>query len=804
MLALIIPMQTSQLLLAAITFLLLTVQPLLADARVTEAFDAGWRFLKADAPGADRPEYDDRTWRKLDLPHDWSIEGPFAATNATGGAGGFLPAGIGWYRKQFLLPSTFSRGRVRIEFDGVMANSEVWINGFHLGQRPSGYTSFGYDLTGHLNFGGQDNVIAVRADTSAQPASRWYAGAGIYRHVRLVVTEEVHVAPWGVFVSTPQVSSTQALVRVQTAITNASDAVRDIRLQTCLLDPDGRTVATVESGTVITNGRMEMLTQQILLPNPQRWNLNDPKLYRVATRIREGNITLDDVVTPFGIREATFKADTGFWLNGKNLKLKGVCLHHDGGAFGAAVPLDVWEQRLAALRKIGVNAFRTTHNPPSPEFLDLCDRMGFLVMDELFDCWTMGKHGLDGIDLQDYHLHFNAWSKIDERDTLLRDRNHPSVILYSVGNEIHDTTRAELAKGILKGLVEVAHATDPTRPVTQGLFRPNVSHDYENGLADLLDVVGQNYREQEILAAHTQKPSRKILGTENTHDRKQWVAVRDHAPYAGQFLWTGVDYLGEAKTWPSVGHGSGLLDRTGEPRPLAFERESWWSDAPMVRMARRIAPTERMPTDPGYGTEEKHTPVLFADWTPNNPLPHDETVEVYSNAREVELLLNGKSLGSKPLNADATPRVWIIPFTAGQLKAVARNEGKTVATDELRTAGAPAKIVLATPRKKLGTDWDALDRVTATIVDKKGVRVPGAEDLITFNISGPGEIAAVDNGGNASHEPFQARERRAIQGRCVAFIRAVPGSGTIVLTASAPGLKEGSLSIRTSLSFPTE
>ena len=530
MLALIIPMQTSQLLLAAITFLLLTGQPLRADARVTEAFDAGWRFLKADAPGADRPEYDDRTWRKLDLPHDWSIEGPFAATNATGGAGGFLPAGIGWYRKQFLLPSTFSRGRVRIEFDGVMANSEVWINGFHLGQRPSGYTSFGYDLTGHLNFGGQDNVIAVRADTSAQPASRWYAGAGIYRHVRLMMTEEVHVAPWGVFVSTPQVSSTQALVRVQTAITNASDAVRDIRLQTCLLDPDGRTVATVESGTVITNGRMEMLTQQILLPNPQRWNLNDPKLYRVATRIREGNITLDDVVTPFGIREATFKADTGFWLNGKNLKLKGVCLHHDGGAFGAAVPLDVWEQRLAALRKIGVNAFRTAHNPPSPEFLDLCDRMGFLVMDELFDCWTMGKHGLDGIDLQDYHLHFNAWSKIDERDTLLRDRNHPSVILYSVGNEIHDTTRAELAKGILKGLVEVVHATDPTRPVTQGLFRPNVSHDYENGLADLLDVVGQNYREQEILAAHTQKPSRKILGTENTHDRKQWVALRDHAP----------------------------------------------------------------------------------------------------------------------------------------------------------------------------------------------------------------------------------------------------------------------------------
>ena len=766
------------------------------SAREVFSFDRDWRFLQADAPGAEQPEFADGNWRKLDLPHDWSIAGPFAETNKTGSAGGFLPAGTGWYRKHFLLPETFSRGRAFIEFDGVMANSDVWINGFHLGQRPSGYASFGYDLTGHLNFGDQENVLSVRADNSVQPASRWYSGAGIYRHVRLVVTDDVHIAPWGVFVSTPEVSSMQATVRVQTTVTNSSDATREITLQTSLLAPDGRAVASIESSATITNGHAEIVTQQIVFSNPQLWNLDAPKLYRAVTKIREGSTTLDDQTTTFGIREAKFEADTGFWLNGKNFKLKGVCLHADGGAFGAAVPLGVWEQRLTALKKLGVNSIRTAHNPPAPEFLDLCDRMGLLVMDELFDCWTVGKHGLDGQDLADYHQFFNEWSSTDAADTARRDRNHPSVIIYSAGNEIHDTPDAELANKILTRLVKVFHANDPTRPVTQALFRPNVSHDYDNGLADLLDVVGQNYREKEILAAHAQKPSRKILGTENTHDRNQWVALRDHAPYAGQFLWTGIDYLGETKVWPSVGHGSGLLDRTGEVKPLAGERQSWWSEAPMVRIVRRVAPTDLMPTDPGYGTEEKHTQVLFADWTPKNSAPHDENVEVYSNARDVELFLNGKSLGAKPLNADASPRIWQISFAPGKLKAVARNDGKMVATDELRTAGKPVKIVLTTDDGKLAPGWDAVARVSATVVDKNGVTVPDANDLVSFKISGPGMIAAVDNGGNASHEPFQAGERRALQGRCVVFIKATAPSGKITLTASAPGLTAGSANIK--------
>ena len=526
------------------------------------------------------------------------------------------------------------------------------------------------------------------------------------------------------------------------------------------------------------------------MKNPERWDLEHPNLYSVIARVREGTTTLDDETVTFGIREFHFDADTGFWLNGRNFKLKGVCLHHDASAFGAAVPLRAWERRLEILKEVGVNAIRTAHNPPAPEFLDLCDRMGFLVMDELFDCWTVAKNPYD------YHLYFKEWSNIDARDTVRRDRNHPSIVVYSAGNEIHDTPKPEIAKPILASLVATFHEADPSRPVTQALFRPNVSHDYDNGLADLLDVVGQNYRENEILAAHQQKPTRKILGTENTHDRSAWVALRDNAPYAGQFLWSGIDYLGESRQWPTVAHNSGLLDRTATPRPLGFQRQSWWSNQPMVYITRRVAPTPQLPTDPGYDPlQERRPQVLFTDWTPRNPGPHEENVEVYSNCEEVELFLNGNSLGSKPRPADDSPRIWKVPFEAGTLKAIGRNRGKQVATYELRTAGPPARIVLTADRQRIAPSWDDVSYVTATVVDKDGVIVPNARDLISFTLEGPGVIAAVDSADNNSHEPFQATERRAYQGRCFAMIKAKSGSGKITLTASAEGLAAGDITI---------
>ncbi len=763
-----------------------------AAARTTENFDGNWRFHKGDATGAEQNAFSDSAWRTLDLPHDWSIEGPFAETNLTGGAGGFLPSGIGWYRKHFLVSPGSSNQCVSIEFDGVMQNSDVWINDFHLGHRPNGYVSFCYDLTGHVNFNA-DNVLAVRCDTTEQPASRWYSGAGIYRHARLVMTDPVHFQDNGVFVSTPEVSAAQATVRIESAIANTSQTPRSIVVQTSLLAPDGNAVASIESTMTLEGNTTNSEVQQVVLAKPALWNLESPKLYRAASEIRSEQSTRDQTTTVFGIRDAHFAAASGFWLNGHNFKIKGVCLHEDGGAFGAAIPISIWEARLTALKTLGVNAIRTAHNPPAPEFLDLCDRMGFLVMDEFFDCWTVGKNPYD------YHLYFDEWAHPDERDTIRRDRNHPSVIIYSVGNEIHDTPQAEKAKQILAGLVAVAHEADPTRPVTQALFRPNVSRDYDDGLADLLDVVGQNYRENEILAAHEQKLSRKILGTENTHTRQPWLALRDHAPYAGQFLWTGVDYLGEARAWPTIGHGSGLLDRTGAIRPFARERLSWWSDIPMVAVTRRLAPTDLMPDDPGYGGEERHTQVVFADWTPRNLAPHFENVEVYSNCKTVELFLNGKSLGEKVINADASPRNWKVSFEPGILKAIARdNQGNAVATNELRTAGEPAKILLTSTVQTLAPGFDHVAIIRARIVDANGIQIPRTHDLVTFTTSGPGTVVAVDNGDNTSHEPFQARTRHSFLGQCVAFVKTTATTGTIHVAASAPGLTSAAVSVKVS------
>jgi beta-galactosidase len=474
-------------------------------------------------------------------PHDWSIAGPVRADAPSRAAGGFFPTDIGWYRHTLTLPAPEKNKRTYIAFDGIMSNSDVYCNGELLGHRPNGYVSFNYDLTPHLHPG--LNTIAVRVDNSEQPASAgMYPGAGINRHVRLITTSQTHIAPWGTFVTTPKVSPQSATVHVRTTVTNDSSISATIRLSIGIRTPGEGTL----SGSFVT--------------------LPKPLTLAPGATILEKDKPIDDEVVPFGIREFHFDPDQGFFLNGKHHKICGVALYTDAGALGTAVPLAAWQRRLTALRALGVNAIRTAHNPPAPEFLDLADRMGFLVMDEMFDCWTIAKNPYD------YHLYFKDWSLRDTADTAGGDRNHSSIILWSAGNEIHDTPKPDIAIPILKSIVDTFHANDPTRPVTQALFLPNVSHDYDNGLADLLDVVGQNYRENEILAAHAQRPPRKIIGTENTHDRNQWVAMRDHSEYSGQFLWSGIDYLGEAGRWPSIGAGSGLLLTTSVPHARAFER----------------------------------------------------------------------------------------------------------------------------------------------------------------------------------------------------------------------------------------
>lgn len=768
--------------------------------RTTQSFDAGWRFVRGDIFNAESNRFDDAAWEQVDVPHDWAIAGPYDEAALTRRGGGYLPSGVSWYRKTFVLPQEWEGRKIYIEFDGVMANSRVWINGYHLGERPNGYISFRYDLTENVRFGeNRPNVIAVRTDTSLQPASRWYTGQGIYRHVRLVAAHPMHLEPWSTHANPLLPSASGSTVQLQTTLRNDSTVEQRVSVQGSVLSPTGAVVSNDETSLLtIPVGEAREVELNLVVARPELWELDHPALYQAHVQVWSGRDVLDEEKVTFGIRDARFDAATGFWLNGENLKIEGVCLHHDGGAVGAAVPLRVWERRLENLRQLGVNAVRTAHNPPAPEFLDLCDRMGFLVMDEVWDAWTYGKnHANYGIQ-----LHFREWWERDTRDTVLRDRNHPSVILWSAGNEIHDTPHPELAKQILGNLIGVFHEYDPSRPVTQALFRPNVSHDYDNGLADMLDVVGQNYRERELVAAHRQDPNRKVIGTENQHGANVWLALRDNDFMSGQFLWAGIDYLGEAD-WPAVNSASGLLDRTGAIKARAYERQSWWSNEPMVRMVRRAAPGPPQVVDPGYETvdqqqqQNRRGSELFQDWTPLNREPHRENVEVYSNAEAVELFLNGQSLGRKEVPEDASPLNWNVPFVAGTIRAEATSSGMVVATHELRTAGAPHHLLVETDRASLLPDWDDVAHVTVSIVDADGVIVPDADHLVSFAVRGPGSIIGVDNGNRTSHEPYQANQRRAYQGSCLAIVRANDGPGVVSLTATVAGLPPAAIEIAT-------
>jgi beta-galactosidase len=799
-----------------------------ASPRQIQQFAAEWLFSQSDAPDTQSPSFNDSAWQTVILPHDWSIAGPVDPNNPSGQGGGYFPTGIAWYRKTFTLTPQSGR-HTYIVFDGVMANSDVYCNGTLLGHHPYGYTSFYYDLTPQLHSG--KNTIAVRVDNSQQPASRWYPGAGINRQVRLVTVSDIHIAPWGTFVTTPEVSAESATVHVRSTVQNESDSPSTVTLSVELQLPNGSVLHTYKpiasKPVTIEPHATSNLDVEFTVPHPDRWDMNHPALHILHARIQPSQqLVADEESIPFGVREYHFDPDQGFFLNGVHHKIYGAALHTDAGALGTAVPLAAWERRLEALRALGVNAIRTAHNPPAPEFLDLCDRMGFLVMDEFFDCWTVGKNPYD------YHLYFRDWSERDEAASIQRDRNHPSIILWSVGNEIHDTPHPDIAIPILKQLVATAHANDPTRPVTQALFRPNVSHDYDNGLADLLDVVGQNYREQEILKAHADKPSRKIIGTENTHDRNQWVAMRDHPEYSGQFLWSGIDYLGEAGRWPSIGAGSGLLLTTAFPRARAFERQSWWAIAPMVRIARRVQAARRSPTDPGYASPTSNnqqvtanTPLdpttrfgqpLLLDWTPKDQSSHTEHVEVFTNTDEIELLLNNKSLGTQQRHADASPITFEVPYSPGTLTAIARTNGKVVAQDELRTAGQPSRLLLSTGLSAahltntsasmaapvLTPDWNDIAYITATLVDANGTVIPDSETRVRFSLSGPGKIIASDNGNLLDHDPFHATDRKVYSGNALAIIRAIAASGTITVTATAEGLAPATITVKAAPSKP--
>ncbi len=769
--------------------------------RSTIDFDFDWRFAKGEFASAMSPDFDASQWRMLHLPHDWSIEGPFGPDYASGT--GFAPGGIGWYRKTFRVDPSAKNKLVVVEFDGVYDHAQVWINGHYLGGRPYGYSSFEFDLTPYLKWN-SDNLLAVRVDHSRFSDSRWYTGSGIYRHVRLRLTEKLRVATWGTFVTTPTVKPASAVVRVQTELQNDSGSDTPFQLELQILDADGSLVTGHRASGSIANGTNAVVARDINVPNPKLWSPETPHLYTLRTRLVAANKPADETTNTFGIRTIRFDANKGFFLNDVSTKLKGVCLHHDAGAIGAAVPIKVWDRRLRTLKEIGVNAIRTSHNPPAPEFLDLCDRMGFLVKNEAFDEFTPSKNkwiagwNSGAPSRFGYAENFEEWSRRDIQDLVRRDRNHPSVILWSIGNEV-DYANDPFSHPVLgneyrphhppaedlvrhgKPLVAAVKELDTTRPVTAALA--NVRMSDAVGFGDIFDVVGYNYQEQRYAEDHAQRPNRVIFGSENSHNWNAWLAVRDNGYISGQFLWTGIDYLGEAGRWPNHANGAGILDLCGFKKPLAWFRQSLWSDRPMVYISA---------SGGGFGGQRRGRSEESWNWRSNSTV----TVRCVTTCPEVELSLNGRVIGTKRA-AEAVEGMlsWEVPFEPGTLKAIGRDGTKSLAEYSLVTAGPAERIELIADTKKLSASERDICHIEYRIVDANGVRVPNANHLVTFNVEGAAEILGIGNGDLNSTEDYKDSKHKAFRGQGLLILQSTMKTGPINLSATAEGLAPATVTL---------
>lgn len=799
--------------------------------RERQLLNYDWKFHRGDQAGAENRAFDDSAWRKLDLPHDWSIEPDPGSENAGSNTifdqrfpngSGSLPGGIGWYRKDLDI-TVQEDARYFLEFEGVFMNSDVWINGVHLGRRPYGYIGFEYDLTPHLKARGK-NTVAVRVNVE-QPCSRFFTGAGIYRHVWLNITRPVRVAHWGVHVSTPKVTDDSAEVRAEVALTNLGTAHKTVQAHLMILDSEGHQVARHETPVEIRSGETNSLVEMLEVPQPERWSLAHPALYNFRVELFEGGTAIDRVDTPFGIRTIEFCKDRGFLLNGQAVPIQGVCLHHDQGYLGAAAYDRAIERQLQILKTMGCNAIRTVHNPPAP-MLDLCDRMGFLVMIEAFDEWKRSKTKFG------YGRFFTEWSARDLSDMVKRDRNHPSVICWSIGNEIPEQSDPVNGPREAKRLADLCRQLDPHRPVTAACNETGAAA--KTGFADALDVFGFNYS---IPQYDKWKGKRPLVATETTslvssrgeynlvlkdgvvaiqgilnnqctaYDifRRAWGAtaeaqikiLRDRPWMSGEFVWSGFDYIGEPApfAWPAVSSYFGIIDLCGFPKDRFYMYQSQWSDKPMVH--------------------------LLPHWNWEQFAGKEIPVWCYSNADSVELFLNGKSLGEKSMKnippkkytVEAAGAVntaepirtvetgwfhqeWHVPYEPGVLRVVAKTAGQVVATDEVVTAGKPAKLMLVADRSTLEADGQDLAYLTVKVADADGNICPEADNLVTFHIEGAGVIAGVGNGNPISHENFISNERMAFNGMCLAIIKAARHEGPINVTASASGLESCSVELK--------
>ena len=771
-------------------------------SRQVQDFDFDWKFVKADVPAAIATNYDDTGWRDVQVPHDWSIEGPYSDEYASGT--GFLPGGIGWYRKSFTLDASLKGQRVAIEFDGVYNNSEVWINGHYLGKRPFGYISFHYDLTDYVKFGSVRNVVAVRVDHSQFADSRWYTGSGIYRHVRLNITSPLHIDHWGTFVTTPVANKGVGLVKIETTVKNESRAIKTFTLKSSIFDAQGNLLKTVQSERTIAAGSSVVVEQSTGVLNPQLWSPDSPSLYTLKSEVVDGLFAADDTTTQFGIRTFRFDPDEGFFLNDENMKIKGMCLHHDAGCVGGAVPKKMWIRRLVALKEVGCNAIRCSHNPPAPEFLDACDELGFLVQDEAFDEFTpTKKKWVDGWNQgtpsrAGYGEVFEQWAVRDIQDMVRRDRNHPSIIMWSIGNEIDyrndpfsdptlgDEFRPDHPSAVNltkygKMLVEAVKEIDTTRPTTAALATATMSNSV--GFSDVLDIVGYNYQEKLYAEHHAMYPEWVFYGSENGLGYEAWKAVEDNDYISAQFIWTGMDYLGEAGAWPTKSWTRSPFDLCGFKKPSAWQRQSWWTGEPMVFIA----------CQPRGGHARRSG--LRTHWT----WPDDASVRVacYTNCDEVELFLNGQSLGTKSYS-EARQGVlrWAdCDFEAGTLKAVGKRDGKAVCEAVLKTAGAADHIELITDATTLAADGKDICHLEFRVVDAQGIRVPDAEEAITFTVTGPAKIIGLGNGNPRSHESHQGKTRKVWRGRGLAVIQSGRKSGRVTIKASAENLTSATVSL---------
>ncbi len=803
------------------------------------SFDKGWKFSLGDDNNYSSPGFDDSSWRSLNLPHDWAIEGNFSEDNPSGTGGGALPGGVGWYRKTFSFTSDMKGKQIYIDFDGAYMNATVYINGHELGTRPYGYASFSYNITPWLKPG--KNVLAVRVDNAEQPNSRWYSGCGIYRHVWLRALNPVHVAQWGTFVRQDKVTDSAADISVLTNVENNGKKTVKATLQTEVVSPEGKVVARASSPVSIKAGEKLEVSQPLSVSDPALWSVKSPSLYTVVNRLNVGGQTVDTYETKTGFRYLEFDAKKGFSLNGERMKINGVCLHHDAGALGAVVNKAAIERQLRIMKDMGANAIRSSHNPPAPELLELCDSMGLMVMDETFDMWRKQKTS------HDYARYFPDWHEKDLTDLIVRDRNHPSIIIWSIGNEVleqwsdakADTLSLAEANLILnfghgkdmlaeegapmsvnslltKKLADMTRELDPTRPVTAGCNEPDPgNHLFRSGA---LDIIGFNYHDDWFKDVPKNFPGKPFIITEsvsalqtrgyyrmpsdsmyiwperwdkpfydesfscssydnchvpwgNTHEGTM-RHVEDNDFIMGQFVWTGFDYLGEPTPfgWPARSSYFGIVDLAGIPKDSYYMYQSRWRpDLDVLH--------------------------IFPHWN----WKEGEDVDVwayFNNADEVELFLNGESLGAKKPKDGSYHVWWRVPFVPGELVAVSRKVGKEVKRDSVKTASEPHAIRLTPDRSEINADGEDLSYVTVEVVDKDGNLCPLAENEILFEVEGAGFNAGVDNGSQTSLEPFKSDRRKAFYGKAMLIVQNDGEKGDIKVKATSPDLKESTVTIK--------